>query len=126
MLPGVLLGRSPHRLASSRGLGGSGAVRCFCGLYYLVKQVSLTQTESPWHVALSRGREVALCPRLYATGKLDKALLLSKVSNQMGGGRGPGGFIQGAGGQIAPFPKEPTQLTSSGRPALINPFSPFL
>ena len=63
-----------------------------------------------------------LCLRLNATGKADEALLLSKVSNHMGK-RGPGSIIQGAGGQTASVPAEP--LASSGRPALINPFSSF-
>lgn len=104
------------------GLGGRWEVRHFRCLYSLAKQVSRTQTKQPCPVPLSSGREMPLCLRLNATGKADKALLLSNVSNHMGK-RGPGSIIQGAGGQTASVPAEP--LTSSGRPALINPFSSF-
>ena len=66
------------------GLGGRWEVGSFCCFYSLAKQVGPTPMKQPCGVALSSGREMPLCLCLYATGKADKALLLSKVSNQMG------------------------------------------
>lgn len=54
------------------------------GTLFVALILSPTQTKWPCPAALSRGRQIPLCLPLYATGKVDKALLLSKISNQMG------------------------------------------